>query len=1104
MRLSTRSRRPVPASGPSASRSVLRSAGLAGGALAGLVLALGACGGSASGGGGGQSGIVGQEVSKAPGETFFVSENRGGDANRLVLERLVWGRLVDIYDLDGDEPVFENFLINENIQTNVVYEFPEPAGGPKLEDYDPANNKFGSGDYLLETHPITQKTRLVIQESHDSVNLANNEVPVARPWRRAPISFNTLLKDAAANLPEIDPINDDGSSPPPPTHVPRNAAIALEFNDLLDDNASAAVNLSRTVLVRAGYPPEVPFDARILFDPNYGALAGGAFHSTRVLIDLAVSPTESAAVVPPLRINVAGLPPASTATAQPNLSIRIPSLTHVGSGQLRVLTNRSGNALSPDPALNVVVDTTSPTRDVVRGIRGGGPSDPNNGFLLDRVGPEVVGGWPVTVGAPAGGPVDFTADLTFPAGSPCQDRPDLLDVVQVGAVFLEVVETAADPTLGVYQGVQLRLVSGEVNNASDLAGVATFLTPEKGKRDLGRLLDDPATPGMPPIPTACWLSFTPDAKTAPATQVPNGAQLFLRFSEPIDPVSMRALDQFMVVRGTAADAESLAENGMPLPANAIVIGETTFANSLDLFVFRPVEPFAHAAGMPDPYHVELTRATDLAGNGLVDDLPFADFTLDPAESPQMNGGIALRFFAVDELDEVNGVDDFESLRGQITYDTDRGILFPRGALRASYSVDRSHAVPALMPALVGGTSAPLSPLGAKVQTVWRYCDFGWANADETKFNIDVVGMSWSPVTGLPQGDFFEQFEISLAHSAYLPDLDMIASGLLGGPNKFTENVLDNPLTKAKVVHQRGLGYRIDSNDLFADPVTGTFLMPFPWNQGAQPETAFTWRDTSILSVGGPNGYGIPMAEEANAGVLPTGLPAGSTAPAGSVPSFGLPLLIEFRCYPTSSGVGMNLLDANMGIFGGPPAGPAFRAYSAGGADPTAPDGSRKVNPDLEFEPHGAPGFNPFTGAPITLPSADAVTYIGRIDTVIRVSRAHTVWMNTGVATPTYLDPVIEPSLAEQPAGTNILIDYRTATGFTGSGSGTTPFRADRHDAYGNFIFITPTVNNLSGWTNDISDASGAQYLQARFTFVNNVETRLTPVLSGFGFAFLTN
>ena len=45
-----------------------------------------------------------------------------------------------------------------------------------------------------------------------------------------------------------------------------------------------------------------------------------------------------------------------------------------------------------------------------------------------------------------------------------------------------------------------------------------------------------------------------------------------------------------------------------------------------------------------------------------------------------------------------------------------------------------------------------------MQTVWRYIDLAWDVRDETKYNIDVTGISWSPIGGQVLSDFFEDFD----------------------------------------------------------------------------------------------------------------------------------------------------------------------------------------------------------------------------------------------------------------------------------------------------------------------------------------------------------
>ena len=68
-----------------------------------------------------------------------------------------------------------------------------------------------------------------------------------------------------------------------------------------DPATGKAVESTRDYRVRLS-PPTRFHEARILFDRNHGGVAGGRFHSTRVLIDLTVSESEAAALSTPIPI----------------------------------------------------------------------------------------------------------------------------------------------------------------------------------------------------------------------------------------------------------------------------------------------------------------------------------------------------------------------------------------------------------------------------------------------------------------------------------------------------------------------------------------------------------------------------------------------------------------------------------------------------------------------------------------------------------------------------------------------------------------------------------------------------------------------------------
>ena len=270
-------------------------------------------------------------------------------------------------------------------------------------------------------------------------------------------------------------------------------------------------------------------------------------------------------------------------------------------------------------------------------------------------------------------------------------------------------------------------------------------------------------------------------------------------------------------------------------------------------------------------------------------------------------------------------------------------------------------------------------------------------------------------------------------------------------------------------------------------------MPYPVNRGAGPLVTYTWRDTAVLAKGGPDNHGVPLDIEVVAGVEAQ---AGTLAGSGQLPSIGLPLLMEYRCFPSDTGLGFNLLGIQIGSSIGDPL-PAFRAYSSGGINTLG--SPVLVNPDTELFPRG--GFNP-AGTPPGSPtqfSAESVFYLGQLDTVTRLSRVHTVWLDTSFAQPSYLEPFVAPFPHQQPAGTGVVLDYRGATGFSANAS---PFDATQLDAYGDVRTGTVTFHGgLSTWTDDIGALDGARYLQVRLTFRNDVETGASAELSTLGLVF---
>ncbi len=1006
---------------------------------------------------------------------YYVDPNSGGEVSRLRIAELFWGRLVDVHDVDAfgnlnAAPVFRDFVINENIQSDF-------------------------SRYRLETNPITQRVRLVILRTLGAPNTGSG-------------TFASLARQASSNLPPVTPKNDNGSSPEPFSFMARNAALVIRFDDMLDDSSAAALHLAQDVKVQTGYPPVLPFTSRLIFDPNHGGIRDGSFHSTRVIVDMTVSETETASMPVPVQVNSVGLPSSLTTSGQPNVSIRIPSTRNDAAGQFTILRGANGSPMATTS--NGPVDFGLGTLPVVRALRAGNETDANNGFMLDLNQPEISGAWPLAVtsaitdtAGEAG--FDFVVDMQF--STLCQTRPEVDDIVSVGSNFVTVTELGAppDPVTGVVNDVRVRILSDlplPIPNA--LIGSGLFLS-----------TFDP----LVTVPTGCWVTFTPQPGVFPAADVQPDVQITVRFTEPMDPASLQPFDTFQVIR---ADANTPEASLTPLDT---VIGTIRSSSDLKDHTYTPTLPL-RKQGASNPYHVRLTGGlagvTDLAGNALAENLPRVDFSLDSTAAQQLTGGFALRFNEIAEFNVDEGDPPRTDLRGQLFYDLERGLVRPRPVTRTGVPADRGNPVPGLMVPFPPGVQTPLSPLGSKLQTLWRYADLGWLVNDETTYNIDVEGLNWSPIGGQIVADFYENFEIRLAHSNRLPDeyvdINLLPvygqSGLRNSNEPYRLNILDDPLSPQVVVHNRALGYSVNPIDLFLS-ATGTPFMPFPLNRAGAAPVTYTWRDTSVLAKAAPNGTGIPMAIEArpplnlyNADLVACNMGMGGPAPgcpgsietAGNVSSYALPLLMEFRCYPSDSGVGLNAFDISLAINSSSI--PNFRAFSTGGLN----TGGQQIfkDPDLQEFPTG--GFNP-TSTPPGAPTARATDnsfYIGQLDSVVRISRIHTIWFNTLTTsgTTSFLTPVVEPAAQAQPLGTSIRFDFRGATGFTDTMS-EDPFSAGLIDAYGELDSAVSVnfLNGVSSWANTPSAINGARYVQLRMTFFNNIATGLNAELSAFGLAW---
>ena len=599
----------------------------------------------------------------------------------------------------------------------------------------------------------------------------------------------------------------------------------------------------------------------------------------------------------------------------------------------------------------------------------------------------------------------------------------------------------------------------------------------------GALANGPATLASRWDPVAdagretCFVEFVPPPAQLPARGVQTDARVRLRFSEPVDAGTVDAFGPISLARVEvpASPYDRIAAAVLPDLAQ-------------QTYEVAPLAPLDHLQGQSERVHLVVTDAVrDLAGNPLLAGIGLS-FTLHPNEPTSATGSWVHTMSSLDE--DQNGAPE---LRGQFLIDLAAGEIRPRSVSRFSAVADRTQPVPAVMPVFTPGLHTPLSPFGAKLHSLWRYCDVGFGLLDEQTMNVDVEGLAWSP-HGSPVADHYGAFEISLAHGRFLPDEAINVVSLLpkhpqsGVVTTFAQNALD-PLD---VVHPRQLGYTVNPADLFAAS-TGTPMMPYPLNRGlpVAQHQYYTWRDTALQAVGGPNGAGAELEIVVN--VTGVGSPGDTYAP-GQVKSAGLPLLMEFKCFPEASALGLNSFDVSFAVNSS--ANPSFRAFSVGGINSSGQ--TITVDPDAATVATG--GFNPSStppGAP-TMPK-DNVFYVGQMDLVVRISRAHTLWVDTQSASPDYAGVVLDFGDQELPAGTEVSLAWRGASAASASLSQD----ASRLDAYGEPFQPGDTVSYFGTpqFAAGLDAIDGARLAQARITFVSNAATGEIPRLSGLGLSW---
>ncbi len=1010
-----------------------------------------------------------------PGAGFLVDSNQVGRAAQLGLEGLYWGRLVDVHDADGVLR-HRDFVIGEGVRSD--------GADFVLDEESPSDR-----DVLRVLHPF------------------------------ASTAYVEALERAQRGLARIEPKGTGPAELPPFAVVPRNAALVLRFDDILgvryqagawrDDadgrliSASSGQLAADVVRLVEAKSPGRPIAARVFASPNHGDVYdlgdGPAFYPTRVIVSATIRESDAAQSDPPLEVQAMGLP-AGGSELVANVALRLPTHPDPASGQGVVLTNPAGRGLALEAHSTGM--TTGFTREVVRAFASGGSGQINQGFLLDTTAPYVVSGLDVELedddpndAIPAvtdlGGGLFEVRQVRFLAAACTTILKPGRDVIEQGGTRALVL--AAQQASGALQGVVLQVLSPAGGSVG--IGAARYQSPFAAAND----------------PAACFVRFSVAAGSPPDQGVPKSAQVILRFSEPLDPGTLSAFDNLTITR---------RRTDSPLLTNFdYVVGTVRVSPDLREFAFAPALPLDRSQGFsesdvsaPGTYHVTLLGGADgpkdLAGNALNLAALRTPFFLDPSEPVSTNAGLVLRFDSRNEIlfnasDEAQGWGELRD--GQIQFDTGQSAIRPRPVSRFSAAADRDKPVPSVMTPFPAGVQTPLSPLGSKLQALWRYVDVGWSLLDESLFNVDVEGLAWAPVGGGVITDSYDEFSIRLGHSKWLPDETPDPMTLFpiypmsGLVPTYADNYLDSTPVDGTLVHPQQRGYVVSPANMFT-AASGTAMQPFPLNRGipASEFQYYTWRDTAMAGTGGSASSGAIQRIESLV-VHGNTLPAGVPYSAGEVPTIGLPLMVEYRCYPDSNALGLNLLDVSLAINSS--IRPNFRAFSTGGFNTL---GNPVVkHPDAETTATG--GFGP--GGSPTSP-ADSLFYIGQVELVTRISRTHSIWFDTGLTSPKYVRPILEVLQGQLPAGTQLQFAFRGALDVTTGGSDDNiRTNAARLDPYGNPLGngvgqpVYPANNPEGQWRETIQQIDDSRFFQVRVTFLSNAATSETPSLSSLGFAY---
>jgi hypothetical protein len=1033
------------------------------------------------------------------------------DAKGLFLESMEWGRIVDVYDIDGNL-VEEDVLIDHLITT-----------APSL--------------VKLIANAVTQKESLFIQ------------------FPEASSEFEALLFDYKDNLKTV--VRRDIIGELTYDLVARNAAVRLNFNLPIDP---VSVN-SASVQVFQGLSSDsmLQFSSRFVVKNDSST---NPDHRGGILIDPTVSQAEAAEEQLPA--NVIGFGASSDANDY-NMVVYIPTQIDLGNGVYQVLSTLDG-FYGPGTKPNFDDDPNFDDEPVqiigvnnyklLAAMRTGNDLDEYRGFMRDAIRPSLLGIRATTISSHELIGSEIKVSYSVDAVRCATLTPKIGDVFEVvdsnnkNNVWTVVsVENSDSPDYTVY------CVDSDYDNT------LFAITDLPGK--LSTRYSDADSDIQ-----ACYLDIVPDpVGNLPVGGILDNASVLVHFDESIDAATMRSLSTFVIVQPddnlnpdpldikesqTAwyqqlDDFESVADfinrqrgydyrSDIAGAATAeseyggrVLFGQVIASKSNRTFSITPVAGWQDLDPTDafDEYVVALRDGVDGIKDMSGNQVQFSSFVagndnqliqlsvqhLDAANTKYF----ALRCNSLDEDSDgnVEWAGQVNPISGQLT-----GTVPSRFTRSADNSQFALSAHPVGSVATGTAPSEPLNFAGAVVMSAYRPEDFGFGYENSYEFNYTVEGLSWSPLNGVVYDENYDKISLALSHSFSMPDEMWAAppsttihpqSGLL--TSSFNDNVLGFTADGTSGIDEK----MVFNSSYFTRSINryqrnGIEYMPWP---GFVDK--FVWRDTSFdqTYLGGVvgNGGGAPTDNYVN--TLGLWDPLGRRYAPGAIPTVALPLQLRFRTYPQMDALSLNAFATSLMMAPGsnPPNLPMFRVYSAGGQNLSGD--WQGVQPDT-----GTSGSVP-TGGYInglaTAAAGDDLMYWAAADFSLEVSRMHSHWfaisgpLNFG----TIDGVIVEPTADKQPLGTSLVIEYRgsqavsaNANPFENStplndasvklgdtGQGDNPF-----DHYGDFVGGTGSVSTPSAWTTVITDLENRSYrfIQIRVSFMAEPDLDLLPTLDALG------